>query len=100
MTSVKMITCASLVSLGLALASGCASTPVPLSSSDNLATWRYATDSQRAWLCEDMALTKPVSSPSDLCSCISTTADDGGYDFMTVSEVVEVCVGLLKADGL
>lgn len=103
-TGVKNITRASLVSFGLALASGCAGTPVPfsLSSSDYLDTWRSASASQKAQICENMAswLSEPVSSPPDLCDCISTTADDGGYDFMYVSEVAEICAGLLKADGL
>ncbi len=103
MTRVKIITRASLISFGLALASGCAGTSVPfsLSSSDNLETWRTASAPQKSQLCENMSnwLSEPVSSPPDLCSCISTTADDGGYDSLHVSEVAEVCAGLLKVDG-
>jgi hypothetical protein len=99
MTRVNFITRAILISFGLALASGCVSTSAvfSLSSSDNLDTWRTASGSQQAELCENMSswLAEPVSSPSGLCSCISTTANDGGYDFMTVSEVAGVCAGLL-----
>jgi len=84
----------------MALANGCASTSavLSLSSSDNPDTWQAASGSQQTELCENMSswLAGPVASPSGLCSCISTTADDGGYDFMTVSAVAEVCAGLLK----
>ena len=101
-TGVKIVTRASLISLGLALLGGCAGTSAlfSLSSTDNLDTWRSASASQKAQLCENMTswLSEPVSSPPDLCDCISTTADDGGYDFMSVSEVAEICSGLLKAD--
>jgi hypothetical protein len=100
MTSVKLVTLASLLASGLAMASGCASTSTvfSLSSPDNLDTWRAASSSQKAGLCENISswLSEPVSSPSGLCSCISTTADDGGYDMMTVLEVAEVCSTLLK----
>jgi hypothetical protein len=99
-TRVNFFTRATLISFGLALASGCASTSTvfSLSSSDKLDTWRAASDSQHAQLCENMSswLAEPISSPSGLCSCISTTADNGGYDFMTVLEVADVCAGLLK----
>ena len=100
MTSVNFFARAILISFGLALASGCVSTSAvfSLSSSDNLDTWRAASGSQQAELCENISswLAEPVSSPSSLCSCISTTADNGGYDFMTVLEVADVCDGLLK----
>jgi hypothetical protein len=99
-TRVNFFTRATLISFGLALTSGCASTSAvfSLSSSDNLDTWRTASNSQQALLCENLSswLAEPVSSPSGLCSCISTTADNGGYDFMTVLEVADVCAGLLK----
>jgi hypothetical protein len=99
-----MITCASLVSFALALTSGCAGTSAPfsLSSSDNLDTWRIASASQKTQLCGNMSswLSEPVSSPPKLCSCISTTAGDGGYDFMKISEVAEICADILKADGM
>ena len=102
MSRVNFFTRAILISFGLALASGCVSTTAvfSLSSSDNLDTWRTASGSQQAELCENMSswLAEPVSSPSGLCSCISTTADNGGYDFMAVSEVAEVCAGLLKGN--
>ncbi|MFA9421518.1 MAG: hypothetical protein ACERLB_15315 [Gammaproteobacteria bacterium] len=102
MTRFNLFARAILISFGMALPNGCASTSAvfSLSSSDNLDTWQAASDSQQTELCENMSrwLAEPVSSPSGLCSCISITADDGGYDFMTVSEVAEVCAGLLKAD--
>jgi len=90
---------ASIIAFGLALANGCAGTSAvfSLSSSDSLDTWRSASASQQTQLCENMFswLSEPVSSPADLCTCISTTADDGGYDFMAVSEVANICTGLL-----
>jgi hypothetical protein len=99
-TRVNLFARAILISFGMALANGCASTSTvfSLSSSDNLEIWQTASGSQQTELCENMSswLAEPVSSPSGLCSCISTTADDGGYDFMTVSEIAEVCAGLLK----
>ena len=99
-TRVNLLTRAILISFGMALANGCASTSTAfsLSSSDTLDTWQAASGSQQTELCENMSnwLAEPVSSPPGLCSCISTTADDGGYDFMTVLEVAEVCAGLLK----
>ena len=100
MTSGKLVTLASLLGSGLALAGGCASTSTvfSLSSSDKLDTWRAASSSQKAGHCENLSswLSEPVSNPSGLCSCISTTADDGGYDIMTVLEVAKVCSALLK----
>jgi hypothetical protein len=100
MTRVLFIARASLLGFGLVLASGCASKPTnyTLSPSDNLDSWRNASSSEQAWLCEKMAngLSEPVSNPVKICGCISTTATDRAYDSMKVLDTAEICADILK----
>lgn len=75
-----------------------ASSIFALSTSDNLGSWRQASYSEQAQLCENMAnrLNKPELTASSLCACILQTAGDGGADFMKVSETAAACSILMK----
>jgi hypothetical protein len=72
---------------------------IALSPQDNLGTWRISSFSEQASVCQEMVsrLTDKGSlTPSDLCTCISGTAGDGGLDFMKVSQTAAACAVELK----